>query len=130
MTKPLENFSLTPKWPVGIPDHCERCGNGYDIRFAMEIGPGRLGRFLRKIAPWMTIVMVVLMFATKLSFLGLGGGGGAMAFAAALVIPSIALWIIGGLLPTKTRLYCFKCDRTEFFHPPEFIDNRISIVSE
>ena len=56
MTKQIDSFSLTPKWPVGLPDHCEHCGNGYDIRFALEIGPGRLGRFLRKIAPWMTAV--------------------------------------------------------------------------
>lgn len=125
-----ERFSLEPAWPVGLPDHCEHCDNGYDIRFALEIGPGRFGRFLRKIAPWMTIVMVVLMFVTKLSFLRLGGNGGAMAFAVALVLPSIVLWVIGGILPTRARLYCFKCDRSTFFHPPEFLDNRIPRVSE
>ncbi len=130
MRKPLESFSLTPKWPTGLPDHCEHCGNGYDIRFALEIGPSRLGRFLRKAAPWMTIVTLVLMFMTKLAFLGLGGNGGAMAFAVALITPSIILWILGGLLPTKARLYCFKCDRSDYFEPPEFIDNRISKVSE
>ena len=130
MTKRLKSFSLTPEWPIGIPDHCEHCGNGYDIRFALEIGPNRLGRFLRKIAPWMTIVMLVLMFSTKLAFLSLDGTGAAMAFAVALLVPSIILWIIGGLLPTKARVYCFRCDRSDFFHPPEFFDNRISEVSE
>ncbi len=130
MIKRPKNFSLTPEWPAGLPDHCEHCGNGYDIRFALEVGPGRLGRFLRKIAPWMTIVMFILMFVTKLSFLDLGGRGAAMAFAVALILPSIILWIIGGMLPNKTRLYCFKCDRSEFFHMPEFLDNRISRVSE
>lgn len=130
MPKPITSFSLTPKWPVGLPDHCEYCGNKYDIRFAFEIGPGKLGRFLRKLAPWMTIIMLVLMFVTKLSFLGLGGNGGMMAFVAALILPSIALWIIGGILPTKARLYCFKCDRKDYFHPPKFIDNPISKASE
>lgn len=130
MTEQTASFLLTPKWPVGLPNHCEHCGNGYDIRFALEIGPGRLGRFLRKIAPWMTVVMLGLMFATKLSFLGMGGNGGMMAFAVALILPSIVLWIIGGILPTKARLYCFKCNREDYFHPPEFLDNRIPKVSE
>jgi len=116
MTKHLKSLSLTPEWPTSLPDHCEHCGNGYDIRFALEIGPGRLGRLLRKIAPWMTLVMFLLMIVTKLSFFSLSGNGGAMAFAAIILLPSIILWIIGGLLPTKTRLYCFKCDRSEFFH--------------
>jgi hypothetical protein len=117
MTTDRPKFSITPEWPPALPDHCDHCGNRFDIRFALEIGPSRLGRFLRKIAPWMTIVMLLLMFATKLSFLGLGGNGGVMAFALALILPSILLWMIGGLLPTKARLYCFKCDRSHFYHP-------------
>lgn len=130
MTKRLNNFSLTPEWPAALPDHCQHCGNGYDIRSALEIGPGQFGRFLRRIAPWMTILMFAIMFATKLSFLSLGGNGGAMAFAVALILPSIVLWIIGGILPTKARVYCFKCDKSEFFPPPKFLDNRIPAASE
>lgn len=78
----------------------------------------------------MTIVMVLVMFSTKLSFLGMGGNGGAMAFAVALILPSIILWIIGGILPKRARLYCFKCNKAEFFPPPGFLDNRISRVTE
>lgn len=130
MAKKLQSFSLTPQWPVGLPQHCECCGNEYDIRFALEIGPGKLGRFLRKFAPWMTVVILGILFATRLAFLGMGGNGGMMAFAAAIILPSVILWVIGGILPTKARLYCFKCDRAEYFHPPGFIDNRIQQVSE
>ena len=130
MPKKIDSFSLTPKWPADIPDHCERCRNGYDIRFALEIGPSRFGRSLRRIAPWMTIIMLFLMFLTKLSFLRMGGDAGIMAFAMALILPSVALWITGGILPTKARLYCSKCNRSAYYKPPSFIDNRIAKVSE
>ena len=130
MTKKPKSFSLTPGWPEGLPRHCESCGNEYDIRFALQISPGKLGRFLRRLSPWMTVVMLGLLFATKLSFLGMGGNGGMMAFAAEIVLPSVVLWVLGGILPTKARLYCFKCDRAEYFHPPDYLDNRISRVSE
>lgn len=124
------HFSLTPTWPDSLPNHCHACHKPYDIRSALEIGPGPFGRFLRKAAPWMSIVMLILMFATKLSFLGLGGGGGAMAFAAALVFPSVVLWVLAGLLPIRARLYCFKCDSSTFFKTPKKLDNRIAKVSE
>jgi hypothetical protein len=124
------DFSLTPTWPACLPERCHCCNHPYDIRSSLEIGPGPAGRFFRRIAPWMTIVMLGIMFATKLSFLTLGGWGGAMAFAVALVVPSVILWVIGGLLPTRARLYCFKCNTTTFHRVPRKIDNRIPVVTE
>jgi len=116
MTNKRHHFSLTPEWPTGIPNHCEHCGNNYDILFALEVGPCRKGRLLRKFAPWMTIVMFILMALTKFSFLDFGGGGAPMAFVAAIILPSVLIWILGGLLPTKLRLYCYKCNRSEYFN--------------
>jgi len=81
-------------------------------------------------APWMTVVMVVLMFATQLSFLSLGGNGAPMAFAVALIAPSVVLWVIGGLLPSRARLFCFRCNTTTFHRLPRKLDNRICVVSE
>lgn len=128
MKKP--DFSLTPSWPEELPTHCPTCGRKFDIRGDLEIGPNQAGRALRKFAPWMTMVMLGIMFATKLSFFTLGGWGGAMAFAAALVVPSIVLWIIGGLLPTRARLSCFKCSTTSYHRLPVNLDNRVRIVTE
>ena len=125
-----KKFSLTPKWPEHLPTHCGKCGNGYDERFSLEIGPGRLGRWLRKISPWLTIVMIALLFLTKLKFLELGGNSGAMAFAAIIVVPAVLVYILGGLLPTRSRLYCHKCNRSEFHPIPEEFDNRIARVAE
>jgi len=130
MKKKHRNFSLTPEWPECLPTHCQCCHERHDIRSALEIGPGPTGRFLRKIAPWMTIVMVVVMFATKLSFLGLGGNGGAMAFAAALVVPSVIFWVAGGLMPTRARLFCFRCNTAVYHRVPRKFDNRIPVVDE
>lgn len=57
-----KDFTLTPKWPEHMPTHCGKCENAYDSRFSLEFGPGRLGRWLRKIAPWMTVMVLALLF--------------------------------------------------------------------
>ena len=69
--------------------------------------------------------MIALMFLTKLSFLNLGGSGGAMAFATAIVLPSVIVYLLGGLLPNRSRLYCHKCDRAGFHPLPGKHDSRI-----
>jgi hypothetical protein len=130
MPSPKSSFSLSPKWPADLPEHCPQCGHTYDIRSALEIGPGPTGRFLKHYAPWMTVVMMVLMFATKLSFLRLGGNGGAMALAAAVVLPSVVLSLLGGLLPSCSRLFCHQCRHESFHALPKERDNRIPTVSE
>ena len=130
MTTPPSKFSLTPAWPDDLPERCSKCQKTYDIRSSLEIGPGRSGRALKKFAPWMTIVMVVLLFSTNLSFLTLVGNGGAMAFAGAIVFPSLVLSVLGSILPLKARLYCHKCHHTEFHPLPKKQDNRITSVSE
>jgi hypothetical protein len=53
-----------------------------------------------------------------------------MAFAVALVLPSVALWIIGGLLPSLAGLFCFRCNTTAFFKVPRNPDNCIVRVYE
>lgn len=78
----------------------------------------------------MTVVMLAMIFATKLEFLGMGGNGAMMSFAAAIVFPSIILWVAGGILPSKARLYCGKCDKVKYVSPPKVLDNRIARVSE
>ena len=130
MNSSPSKFSLTPEWPADLPDQCSKCGNPYNIRSNLEIGPGRTGRFLKRIAPWMCIVMVIVMIVTKLSFLRLGGNGGAMALAVAVIFPSIILSALGCILPGKTRLFCHKCRHQEFHPLPKHRDNRIPTVTE
>lgn len=124
----MPDFSLIPRWPESLPTHCAKCHSRYDIRSALQIGPGRLGRGLRRVAPWMTVIVLIAMFLTRLEFLTLGGQGGAMAFALAIILPSIVLWVLGGIFPERARLYCSSCGHTEFHRPPELLDNRIPKV--
>ncbi len=128
--KQPDQFSLLPEWPKSIPSCCPRCQQKFDIRYSLELGPGKVGRHLKRGAPLLAVFMVVLMFATKLSFLNIGGSGGAMAFAVAIILPSLLLSGLASLLPKRVRVHCFQCGNEKFHALPRELDNRISRVTE
>ena len=112
-----KDFTLDHRWPTGLPEKCDHCGNTYDKRFSLEVGPGRIGRLFRRNASWISVVIFILVLGMYLqtgSFLGT-----LLPFPIIAFLPSLVLYIAGGLFPLKTRLYCHKCDRASYFQPPE-----------
>ncbi len=118
------------RWPDDIPSECSHCGFKFDIRSNLEIGPGAIGRMMRKHSYWLCLVIILIMAVTKLEFLNLGGNGGAMALAIAIILPSIIVHIIAGILPSRARTYCPSCNNIEYHPLPSHLDNRIPNVSE
>lgn len=118
MKKVPKDFTLDHKWPIGLPTKCERCDNTYDKRFSLEVGPGRLGRFLRRTAPWLSVAMFVVLLGLA-KHLPTGDFGRILPIPIVILLPSLILYLAGGFLPIKTRLYCYKCDRASYYHSPE-----------
>ncbi|MEN8784752.1 MAG: hypothetical protein ABF379_10340 [Akkermansiaceae bacterium] len=50
----------------------------------------------------MTVVMPIMIVATTLEFLGMGGNGAMMSLATAIVLPFIILWVVGGILSRQS----------------------------
>ena len=46
--KRKQEFSIQPKWPEEISQHCPKCKRKLDIRSDLESGSGPIGRFIRK----------------------------------------------------------------------------------
>ena len=107
-----QNFSLQAELPSGLPTECEKCGNAYDARISHTIGPCRFGRWLRKIAPPFSIIVLILLLIS-------GAGAPSMHYAIVVIGPSILLYILGGILPIRSRLYCHKCKTSSYFKPPK-----------
>ena len=116
MKKVPKDFTLDHKWPAGLPTECEHCGNTYDKRFSLEIGPGRLGRLLKTIAPWLSLVMFLVVLGMHIRTSPLDK---IIPIPLLVLFPSLLLYLVGGLFPVRTRLYCFKCDRASYFLPPD-----------
>lgn len=67
------------------------------------------------------------MIAVNFIFMALGGlqmfsgstsysAGGLILF---LLAPSVVFHVLGGILPGRIRLYCHKCDHSEYFKIPK-----------
>lgn len=111
-----KDFTLDHRWPSGLPTRCEHCENAYDKRFSLEVGPGRIGRLLRRNASWLSVVMFFIVLGMHVRT---GDLGRVLPIPVIILLPSLVLYIFGGLLPIKTRLHCFKCNRASYFNPPD-----------
>jgi len=105
-SKKTHRFNLTPEWPSSLPTHCEKCDNAYDARFSLEVGPSRLGRALKKSAPLISILILVL-FLTRNDSMVLNSLG-------MTALSAVGLYLAGSLCPHRTRLYCHNCGYTEY----------------
>ena len=53
-------MQLQRQWPDDIESVCPQCGKQLNASAHYSIGPGRLGRRVRKIHPWMIAIPVIL----------------------------------------------------------------------
>jgi len=130
--KTQKPFSLTPAWPDHLPEKCPCCGHHYDIRINLEIGPNRLGRFLRRFAPFMAVTALLTSMILLATADGSRTAPTEAGFARALfmIAPAVVLHALAGTLPKKTRLSCHKCGAKGFYDLPETKDNRMTVVNE
>lgn len=112
-----KNLLLTPEWPTHFPERCEKCENRYDPILSLELGPGRLGRFMKFIALWLPLAAIPIFLPARIRPLH---------FLTAVFLPSLIVFIFGNLLPKKTRLHCHNCGKTEYYNPPDSWDYRLA----
>lgn len=53
-------MQLQRQWPDDIEPVCPRCGQAFNASVHYTIGPGKLGRQVRKIHPWMLAIPIIL----------------------------------------------------------------------
>ena len=116
-----KNLLLTPEWPTHLPERCEKCENRYDPILSLELGPGRLGRFMKFIALWLPLAAIPIFLPARIRPLH---------FLIAVFLPSLIVFIFGHLLPKKTRLHCHNCGKTEYYNPPDSWEYRLAENAE
>jgi len=116
--KRKQEFSIQPKWPEEISQHCPKCKRKLDIRSDLESGPGPIGRFIKKYAFILIFINLPCLLLVKTSASLTSDRSTAAAFVAILILPTILLHILVILMPTKMRIYCFRCKHTDYHKSP------------
>ena len=120
--KRKQEFSIQPKWPEEISQHCPKCKRKLDIRSDLESGPGPIGRFIRKYSfalIYLNPLCLILLGTTD----SLSMKGAAATFATLTFAPTIILNLLVRIMPATIRIYCFRCGHTDYHNPPPSMEN-------
>jgi hypothetical protein len=102
-------MQMQTQWASDIPACCPQCGKGFDARWNLVVGAGRVGRFLKATAWAMLIPYVILgpYFFVKLGILaGMAGGYGIIGM---MFLPPAVVQFLGVLSPLSRRVTCNSC---------------------
>ncbi len=94
-------------YPKDLPSCCPECGKQFRSKVNLEIGPGKVSRFLKALAygmivPWMIIAIVVLV---TIGFPN-GGFAGGYAIVGIRFIPPALIALMSVLFPISRRINC------------------------
>jgi len=106
--------SYTRPWPEDIPEKCGVCGTRFIHGFNLSVGPGKVGRVLRRIAyfgflPFLLLGGFVLPVLLPEFFKSLRDNHQSWAVLGMMFFPSLIFGILSVLMPVSRRVQCKKC---------------------
>ncbi len=108
----LQNL-IPSQWPEHIPELCPKCSSQMSTKVNLFTGMSKPASFLKRIAPWLSVVIlvgiIILMFFASAQSVD-GGQGSAMAMVAMVVVPPILLTVMANSMPKKIKLQCHQCE--------------------
>jgi len=108
-------------WPADLPESCQVCGTKFRFGFNLSSGPGRIGRFLRKIAYVGFLPCLLLGFVLPGIFPGLYRGFNEShawwLFFGIMFLPPMLLGGLSAMMPASRHLECMKCGWNRDYNP-------------
>ena len=118
--KESDENSRTSLLPKNLPQTCDHCSHKFDLRYDLQIGPGKLGRILQKHTLLIAGCSILLFFILGV-WLGidrLEDQNNKAIVILVVVAPTLAVMILRSVLPAKARLYCPGCQYEKFLDLP------------
>lgn len=103
------------KWPEDLPSKCDVCGFKFRAGWNLQIGPNRLGRFLRKAAIISFLPCLIALFAIPVILdhffpaLEINDQLTGWFLLTMIFLPPV-LYFVSLFMPITRRVQCMKCD--------------------